>query len=138
MLTKTLQAVNCDLGKAYEDAGLSKEAINKVRAPDMWIKLWDCILSVANANDIEVGKPRTTASQKHRAHASLDNTKSQSPQDYYRINVYFAFIDHVVLELNTRSEILEEHKGLIAANALVPTNLESLQQEQVSHLKSYY
>ena len=39
-VTKPLQAVNCDLGKAYKDVHVSKEAIANARNETTWNKFW--------------------------------------------------------------------------------------------------
>lgn len=43
----------------------------------------------------------------------------------------------MVIRVGIKFESSEEHKGLIAANALVPVNLESLQPKHVSLIKAY-
>ena len=39
-VTKTLQAVNCDLSKAYKDIHVSKEVIANARNETTWNKVW--------------------------------------------------------------------------------------------------
>ena len=61
----------------------------------------------------------------------------QTAKDYFRINIYYPFIDHVVGELEHRFDS-SKHAGLIAANGLVPKNLESLQRQSTEDILSYY
>ena len=67
-----------------------------------------------------IGKLRSTSLQCHRANANAD----KSPSDYFKVNLYFPFIDHVIQELDTR--FLNEHTELIAAENLIPLNLPNL------------
>lgn len=71
----------------------------------------------------------------HRANAGYDN---QTSEDYYRINVYYPFIDidHVVEEIETRFAF--KHKGLIAAQNLVPVYLNRLTDANVKDLEEFY
>ena len=76
---------------------------------------------------------RTVQIQSHRANAGAVN---QSSCDYYRINVYYPFIDHVIQELDTRFS--NEHEGLIAARYLIPFYLNDLSQEKIDSLTEYF
>ena len=63
---KTLQAVNCDLGKAYKYVHVSKEAIANAPYETTWNKVWGRIETIAEAADITITKPRTVSIQRHR------------------------------------------------------------------------
>ena len=67
--------------------------------------------------------------QRHRANAG---GVDQNCSDYYQINVYYAFIDHVVKELETRFD------GLVSAQYLIPLYLPQLSQEKIDSLEGYY
>jgi len=82
---------------------------------------------------ITISKPRSVRLQRHRANAGAVD---QSPSDYYRINVYYPFIDHVVGELETRFS--SDHEGLIAAQYLIPLYLPQLSQDKIDSLEGYY
>ena len=71
-VTKTIQAVNCDLGKAYKDVHMSMEAIANARNETSWNKVWGRIESIAEAVDITITKPRTVSIQRHRSNAGHD------------------------------------------------------------------
>ena len=132
-VTKILQAKECNLGDAYEEVNRAKECIRASRADDSWIKVWERILSIGTALGIEITKPRTAVNQRHRANAGNAN---QTSEDYYRINVYYAFIDRVVEEIETRFTV--EHKGLIAAQSLVPVYLDRLTDSNKQDLKEFF
>lgn len=90
--TKSLQSVTCDLGKAYRDAHLSKDLVAKAHSESTWDGVWKRIEALANDMDITIVKPRTAVTQRHRANAGLEKT----PKDYFRVNIFYPFIDHVV------------------------------------------
>ena len=133
-VTKTLQAVNCDLGKAYKDVHVSKEAITKARNETTWNKVWGRIESITEAVDITITKPRTVIIQRNRSNACHDHR--QSPKDYFLVNVYYQFIDHMVHKLDTRFS--DHHSGLISSQALVPRNLDKLPSTCINSIKGYY
>ena len=132
-VTKILQAKECNLGDAYEEVNRAKECIRASRADDSWIKVWEKILSIGTALGIEITKPRTAVNQRHRANAGNAN---QTSEDYYRINVYYPFIDRVVEEIETRFKV--EHKRLIAAQSLVPVYLDRLTDSNKKDLKEFF
>ena len=72
MCYKTLQAVNCDLGKAYKDVHVYKEAIANAHKEPTWNKVWGRIESIAEAVDITITKPRTVSIQRHQSNACHD------------------------------------------------------------------
>ena len=82
---------------------------------------------------VEYIAPRTAKVQCHRANAGASD---QSCSDYYKVNVYYPFVDHVISELDTRFS--DHHEGLVAVQYLVPTLLSKLTQEKVELIKQYY
>ena len=124
-------ATGCDLGKAYKDVHVSKEAIFNARN-ETWNKVWGRIESIAE--DVDITKPRTVSIQRHRSNAGHD--QRQSPKDYYLVNVYYQFIDHIVQELDKRFS--DQHSGLLSAKALVPCNLDQLTSPCINSIKGYY
>ena len=77
----------------------------------------------------------TSSVQSHPAIAA-GNRIEQNPSEYYRVNVYYPFIDHVLAEIKTRFS--DDHKGLIAAQNLVPVHLNKLMERQVDAICTYY
>ena len=132
-ITKILQAKECNLGDAYAEVNGAKECIRDARADDTWSKVWRRIQIIGETIGVQITKPRTTRNQRHRANAGNDN---QTSEDYYRINVYYPFIDRVVEEIETRFAV--EHKGLIAAQNLVPVYLNRLTDANVKDLEGFY
>ena len=119
-VTNSLQKKDCNIADAYHDVALAKECIRDAREDTCWEKVWKKQEQVATAVNVTMMKPRTTSVQSHPANAA-GNRIEQNPSEYYRVNVYYPFIDHVLAELETRFS--EDHKGLIAAQNLVPVHL---------------
>lgn len=132
-VTKSLQAKNCNLAAAYKDVALARECIRGARNDHSWSRVWSKIEKLARSVDVTMTKPRTTRVQRHRANAGPED---QPPSDYYKINVYFPFIDHVISELETRFS--DEHEGLLAAQNLIPVNLPQLTNSHVDAIETYY
>ncbi|XP_070539533.1 zinc finger MYM-type protein 1-like [Ptychodera flava] len=135
-VTEALQAVNCDLGKAYKDIQLCKECMTNGRSDSTWDKLWNRITIVADSINITVYKPRTASTQRHRSNAGHSQEQEQSNSDYYKVNVYFRFVDHVIQELETRFD--EQHSNLVSAQALIPCNIDQLTSTTVKSIREYY
>ena len=132
-VAKILQAKECNLGEAYEELNRAKECIRASHADDSWVKVWKKIQSIGTALEIDITKPRTAVNQRHRANSGNAN---QTSEDYYRINIYYPFIDLVVEEIETRVSV--EHRGLIAAQSLVPVYLDRLTDLIKKDLKEFF
>ena len=130
-MTKSLQSATCDIGKAYRDVQLSKDLVLKACSESTWDGVWKRIEAMAKDLDITIVKPRTAVTQRHRANAGLEKT----PKDYFRVNNFYPFIDHVVQECETRFST--KHSSLIAAQALIPANLNDLSEACLNKIKAY-
>ena len=97
-VTKSLQAKTCNLGDAYQSMTHTKECIKSARGDGSWQKVWSRISRVAESINFTLIKRRTITVQPHRANAAHND----EPSDYYRINVFYPFIYHVIGELKTR------------------------------------
>ena len=104
------------------------------RSDASWGKLWQTISNFADANEIELKKPRTNKRQAHRANEG--NELNLSVADYYRINVYIPFVDHVIIELDNRFS--SDHGGLLTEELLVPVNLNKLSEETEKSIVDFY
>ena len=96
--TLALQAKTCDLAEAYKDITAAKKCIQDKIHDDSWEKVWSRIEVLASSIDLTIVKPRTATIQIHRANAGRVN---QTASDYYRMNLYYPFIDHVIEQLET-------------------------------------
>ena len=131
-VTKSLQAKSCNLGDAYQKATLAKECIKSARGDESGQKVWSRISQVADSINVTLIKPRTTTVQGHRANAAHND----QPSDYYRINGFYLFIDHVVGELETRFSI--QHEGLKTAQNPFPLYLPKLTDRNIEKIKNYF
>ena len=76
---------------------------------------WKEAERMASIIDVTLAAPRLVGRQQHRANADIG---SGSVQDYYRINVYYPFVDHVLLQLKER---FSGHFSIIKQlSALIP------------------
>ena len=94
--------------------------------------MWSRISQVADSINVTLIKPRTTTVQRYRANAAHND----QPSEYYRINVFYPLIDHVVGELETRFSI--QHKGLITVQNLFPLYLPKLTDRHIEKIKNYF
>lgn len=128
-VTTSLQRVHCNLVDAYSDVKLARKCIQDSRNDDGWRQVWTRVNHLASATGITICQPRTARVQYHRASAvAID----QSCSDYYKVNVYYPFIDHVITELDRFSN---DHEGLVAVQYLVPLSLSKLTQEKANLIK---
>ena len=133
-VTTSLQSVQCNLVDAYNDVKLARKCIQDSRTDICWEQVWKRVNHLSSATGITVVKPRTARVQCHRANAGASD---QNCSDYYKINVYYPFVDHVISELDTRFS--DHHEGLVAVQyLLVPTLLSKLTQEKVELIEQYY
>ena len=61
---------------------------------------------------------------------------NRTASDYYRINLYYPFIDHVIELLETKFS--NEPHEIIAANYLITQNLHKLSGDKIAMILSYY
>jgi len=124
---------DCNLADAFSDVALATVCIHDSRTENCWRKLWKRIDQFSSSVGIIINKPRTARVQRHCANSGA--TSVICP-DYYQINVYYPFMDHVISELETRFSC--GHEGLVAIQYLVPFHLPQLSQKKIDSLCSYY
>lgn len=59
--------------------------------------IWGNSVSLADQAEVEVRTPRVVGRQVHRA-----NIPANTPQEYWRINLFVPFVDHLISELTDR------------------------------------
>lgn len=67
---------------------------------------------------------------------SSKRCRQQSVSDYYRINVFYPFVDHIVGELETR--FLIQHEGLITVQNFLPLYMPKLTDRRIKKTKNYF
>ncbi len=80
--------------------------------------------------DITPSKPRTTGRQTQRA-----NAPAETPQEYWRINAYIPFIDHLITELRERMVLALPR---LKAEYLMPHRIQDLEPEIWDEIKAEY
>ena len=132
-VTKALQKKSCNLSDAHSDVKLSKEIIQNARNQETWNQLWEKINNLARENSLELRKPRITSKQMHRPNAG---GISVSVSEYYKINIFFPFIDHVLEELSTRFS--SQFEDMLSVELLVPENLYKLDSKVENDISSAF
>ena len=79
-----------------------------------WSTLWLRIEVIAQSVGNTITKPRTANLQRHRSNAGCNS--DQTISDYYKVNVFFPFVDHVIQEVDSRFS--QRHQGLILTDRL--------------------
>ena len=78
----------------------------------------------ASAIRVEPCQPREVDRQRHRA-----NAPTQSVKDYYKVNIFYPFVDHIIPQLKERFS--EDMKDVLFASYFIPTKLHLLTDEIV-------
>lgn len=104
-LSKSLQERSIDVGRALSQVNVVKGALAETReeVEDFNHLCFQHACSLAETVDIPVEKPRTCGRQKKR-----NNCSSDGPKDYFRQSVTVPFLDHLIMEMNTRFTTLHE------------------------------
>jgi hypothetical protein len=90
-LSKLLQSTTCDLVQAATEAEVIKTQVTAERNdPLVWDALYEKAVSMADSVDVQPSLPRG-GRQKNRS-----NAPAQTPSEYWRINMYLPFVDHLV------------------------------------------
>lgn len=92
-LTVQLQSVTCDLLKAHEEAQNLITVLAGICSDGQHEKA----VSIAMMINIEPAKPHSTGRQEHRS-----NVPSGSVEEYYKLNFFYPFLDHVVSHMKQR------------------------------------
>ena len=128
-LLVALQSKSCDLTEAYKDAQNLVKVLEKVRNDKERLgRLFTRASEIAATADVEPSKPRTAARQKGRANAPANST-----HEYYRLNFFLPFVDHVLAHLKTRFS--EEKKDAMLGFYLIPNQLNNLTDEVIKKIK---
>lgn len=132
-VTKSLQKKSCNLSDAHSDVTLSKESIQNVRNQATWNRLWEKLNNLARENSLELRKPRITSKQMHRPNAG---GVSGSISEYYKINIFYPFVDHVLEELSNRFSC--QFEDALSVELLLSENLHKLDSKGESDISSAF
>ena len=97
-LSKFLQAIKCDLLEATKECKTVIELFRAERFDEsVWDELYQSVLDLSEPFDIVENMPRRCGRQTTRANHSAD-----TPKQYWKVSLYYAFIDHMIMELESR------------------------------------
>ncbi|KAJ8317583.1 hypothetical protein KUTeg_005487 [Tegillarca granosa] len=97
-LSKHLQSVKCDLLEAVQESKTVIQMFMNERADDnVWDTLYNTAVEMAAEFDIEPVVPRQVRRQQNRA-----NYQMVDPKQYWKVSLYFVFLDHLIGELQSR------------------------------------
>lgn len=116
-LCNMLQDTQANLLNAAAHASSTIKVLEKKRN-EGFQALWDKACQLADDLDIKVGMPRQAKRQGHRS-----NVPSVSPEQYWRLNLFYPFLDHLLSELRDR---LCTPQPRLAAQLLLPPNIKDL------------
>lgn len=111
----------CVVLKQYSDHiyiyTFNRNSLQNERNDDMlWDHLYDKAVSLADDIGVEATVPRC-----HGRQANRPNAPAQTPSQFWRVNMYLPFVDHLIVELTNR--LLNPH-GRFTAQYLLPTKVQ--------------
>ena len=132
-LSTALQAVDCNLPKAHEDARSLVNVSQDLRDSDNYDLLFKRATTIAEKLNVTPQKPRTAGRQMHRPNSGGNLT---SLEDNYKMNIFLPFVDHVLQHLNDRFP--QKLMPLMLAWHLIPCNVSFLTDENVQAIRLEY
>ena len=130
-LTDSLQESNCDLVKAFSDARNTRTVIISKRTNEDFEKIFERARIVAQSVDCLLEIPRQVARQQHRA-----NAPATTPCEYWRINLFFPFIDHLMTQFDERFP--ESSRNMYLGYYLIPKYLPQLDDGKLKAIRESY
>lgn len=132
-LSQALQKTDCDIVKACVDANNCKRVIREQRQDQVFESLWKTIATLAECVEVEIEKPRTARRMAHRSTAGdINDTALQ----YYKVNVFFPFIDHCLNQLEDRFP--EDKTGMFLACNLMPKKVATMTGVEMAKVFEWY
>ena len=96
--SNSMQDATCDLVKASEHAmALHEVLLQKKDDVQYYDEIGDAAITLANQQNVAVDCPRIAGHQQHR-----NNVPAPTVEDYWRLNLFFPFMDHLRTELENR------------------------------------
>ncbi|XP_060080477.1 zinc finger MYM-type protein 1-like [Ylistrum balloti] len=124
-LSNHLQSIDYDLIEAATEIRTVISTLRNERADDdVWNELFDQAISIAADYGIQPCVPRQTGLQQQRANYQIPDSRQ-----YWKVSLYFVYLDHLISELKTRLLVSE---GRFKAEALFPRNLQQLTDDVVN------
>ncbi|XP_078368450.1 52 kDa repressor of the inhibitor of the protein kinase-like [Oculina patagonica] len=123
-LTNYLQTVDLDLLQAHAQANVVIQSLRNERKDESWNKLHEMAVSLAVKHDVAVCKPRLAGRQLFR-----ENVPADSVSEYYKLAMYYPFLDHLISELDSR---LIKPSPLFKVTNLLPKNVGNWSPAEIS------
>lgn len=130
-LTKFLQKPECDLLEAVKEAKVVIQRLRDERNdPLVWDELYTRAIDIAATFNIQPDVPRRIGRQQHRANYAVQN-----PKDYWRVAVFYVFVDHLTQEIDTR---LLQNEERYNAEYLLPVKTRFLTPDMALRIYNTY
>ena len=130
---QALQKADCDIVKAYIDANTCKKVFRKQREDNTFRNLWGKIVALADSVDEVIEIARTARRMAHRSTAGeIDATAMQ----YFKVNVFFPFIDHCLMQLDLRFPA--DKTGMFLASKLMPLTIATMTPAEIVRVFDWY
>ncbi|MES9884352.1 MAG: DUF4371 domain-containing protein, partial [Sedimenticola sp.] len=130
-LSNMMQAPDCDLVRASAYASnLIELLLTKRNDTDYFDELWASATNLATENGITIQRPRVAGRQTAR-----NNVPADSDKEYWRLNLFLPFIDHLIVELEER---LKNPLPGLSAQYLLPEKLSGLSVGMLNDIKVAY
>eukprot|EP00731_Ephydatia_muelleri_P033934 Em0042g13a len=119
-LSVQLQKVGIDLIKAMSLMDETIACLEDKRSNDAsFLTVWEVAESLASVADVDLKQPRQAQRQRNRV-----NMESCSDQEYFKRDIYYPFLDHILSELRSR---FNKHNSRIITHlwSLIPRFISS-------------
>ena len=120
-----------DLVKAFSDARNTRTVIISKRTNEDFEKIFERARIVAQSVDCSLEIPRQVARQQHRA-----NAPATTPCEYWRISLFFPFIDHLMTQFDERFP--ESSRNMYLGYYLIRKYLPQLDDEKLKAIRESY
>ena len=133
-LCQALQKTDCDIIKAYRNAKSCQTIVSSQRNESKFSELWKKAEAIATEITTELTKPRTPRISAYRNNSTASDL--MDAESYYRLNVYYPFVDHCVTEFQTRFP--ESSESAFIGYKLLPNTLCNITPREVNAIELFY
>lgn len=96
----------------------------------VWNELYQTASDIAEPFEIVEGVPRRCGRQTTRS-----NHPANTPKNYWRISLYYLFLDHMIMELDSR---LLKSENRFYAQYLLPHAIEQITNDEIINIHQTY
>ena len=131
-ISVALQSKQCNLVTAYEECQGLIKVIKAQRNDNTFKQLYSRATHLLKENYGEHEEPETQRAPAGRRQVHRANAPATNVEDFYRVNYYFPFVDHVISHLQSRFPV--ELKNALLAFYLLPEKVQQLTKEQEKNI----